>query len=249
MSSLPVPRTPPRSRPLPNVRPVSCTILLADREVVIPASAYTLEGFRAWAKSDGFPERGRFSFIDQELIADMSPEELEKHNKVKSETGRTLLNLNKKLKLGEFYSDGTLLTNVAAGLSTEPDALFVTWGSWETGRIRLIPREGIEGEYIELEGIPDWVMEIVSKSSVRKDTKLLRQQYFRAGISEYWLIDARGSKIDFQILVRGDTDYVAAPSRGGWQQSPLFRRRFRLVRRRNQANRWEYFLQVKSLRG
>jgi Uma2 family endonuclease len=248
MSSLPVPRTPSLSRPRPDIRPVPFTLILADREIIIPASAHTLGGFRDWAKSEDFPERGRFSFIDQELIIDMSPEELETHNKVKSETGRTLLNLNRKLKRGEFYSDGTLLTNVAAGLSTEPDALFVTWECLETGRIRLIPREGEEAEYIELEGTPDWVMEIVSKSSVRKDTKKLREQYFRAGIPEYWLIDARGPEIKFQILIRGETDYVDAPGRAGWQESPLFQRHFRLVRRRNQANRWEYILQVKSLR-
>lgn len=88
----------------------------------------------------------------------------------------------------------------------------------------------------------------MSDSSVRKDTKKLREQYFRAGIPEYWLIDARGPEIEFQILIRGDTDYVAAPSRGGWQESPLFQRRFRLVRRRNPANRWEYILQIKSVR-
>jgi len=249
MSSLPVPRTPPPSRPLPKVRPVACAIMLADREVFIPASAHTLDGFRAWAKSDDFPEHGRFSFIDQEIVVDMSPEELEKHGKVKGEIGYGVIHLNKKLKLGEYYPDRTLVTNVAAGLSTEPDGTFVTWASFDTGRIQLIPREGEEGEYIELEGTPDWVMEIVSKSSVQKDTKRLREQYFRAGIPEYWLIDARGPEIDFQILVRGDTDYVASPGRGGWQKSPLFQRRFRLVRRRNQANRWEYLLQVKSLRG
>lgn len=249
MSSPPIPRTPSPRRSLPNVQPVPCAIRLADRDVIIPASAHTLDGFRAWAKSEDFPEHGHFSFIDREIIADMSPEELEKHGKVKGEIGYGVIHLNKKLKLGEYYPDRTLVTNVAAGLSTEPDGTLVTWASFDTGRVRLIPREGVEGEYIELEGTPDWVMEIVSKSSVRKDTKLLWKQYFCAGIPEYWLIDARGPEISFQILVRGKTDYVAAPGRGGWQNSPLFQRRFRLVRRRNQANRWDYLLQVKSLRG
>jgi hypothetical protein len=30
--------------------------------VTIPRSAYTLAGFRAWAKSDAFPERGRMNY-------------------------------------------------------------------------------------------------------------------------------------------------------------------------------------------
>lgn len=114
--------------------------------------------------------------------------------------------------------------------------------------MRLIPREGEEGEYLELEGSPDWVLEIVSKSSVRKDTRRLRQRYFRARVSEYWLINARGEEIDFQILVRGETDYVASPGPGDWQWSPLFQRRFRLIRRRNRVNRWEYVLQAKKPR-
>lgn len=139
MSSLPVPRTPLPSRPLPEARAVPFTLILADREITIPASAHTLEGFRAWAKSDDFPERGRFSFIDQEIIVDMSPEELEKHNKVKSEMGYGIIHLNKKLKLGEYYSDGTLLTNVQVSLSTEPDATVVTWESLDTGEFASSP--------------------------------------------------------------------------------------------------------------
>src|SRR4051812_19313081 len=100
----------------------------------------------------------------------MSPEELESHNKVKSEVGRVLCNLNEGLDLGEFYGDGTLVTNEAADLSTEPDDTFVTWESFEAGRVRLTPREDGPGQFIELQGAPDWVLEVVSRSSVAKDT-------------------------------------------------------------------------------
>ena len=34
--------------------------------------------------------------------------------------------------------------------------------------------------YLELEGVPDMVLEVVSRSSVRKDTVLMRQAYWRA---------------------------------------------------------------------
>jgi Uma2 family endonuclease len=221
--------------------------MLLDREVYIPASAHTLAGFRAWATSDEFPERGRFSFIDGEMYIDMSPEELETHGKVKGETGRVLLNLNRKINLGDFFSDGTLLSNEAAKLSTEPDAAFATWDTLRSGRLRLVPRVGAEGEYLEVEGTPDWVMEIVSKSSVGKDTRRLRKQYHKAGIAEYWLIDARGEQIQFQVLLRGAEDYHAEPGRSGWQTSPLFGRRFRLVRHKGELNLWQYTLQVGKL--
>ncbi len=229
-------------------QPARCIVMALEQEVAIPASAHTLAGFRAWAKSDAFPERGRISFLDQEIVIDMSPEELETHAKVKAEVGRVLLNLNRRIKRGEFYPDGTLVTNVEANLSTEPDATFATWESLESGRVRLVPREGTEGQYLELEGSPDWVMEIVSRTSVQKDTRRLREKYHRARIGEYWLIDARGDEILFQILVRGEADYVAQTERGGWQTSVVFGRRFRLVRRRGRLNLWEYTLQVKPLR-
>lgn len=247
MSSMSVPKTRNTVSPL-NVKAVACDIILAGQEVVVPAAAHTLAGFRAWATSDDFPERGRISFLDQEIFIDMSPEELETHSMVKAEMGYALLGLNKKSKRGRFFPDGTLVTNVAANLSTEPDATFATWESLESGRVRLVPREGEEGQYIELEGTPDWVLEIVSKSSVRKDTKRLRERYHRAGIAEYWLIDARGADIVFQVLVRGETDYTTSTGRGGWQASPVFGRRFRLVRRRGRLNLWEYTLEVKPLR-
>ena len=50
-------------------------------------------------------------------------------------------------------------------------------------------------------------MEIVSPSSVSKDKKHLRECYYRAGIPEYWLIDARGEDVEFDILRRGEEKY------------------------------------------
>jgi len=217
--------------------------------IVLPPDAHTLRGFRAWAKSDACPEHGRIGFLNQEIFIDMSPEERETHNKVKGEADYTIIRLNKRLKKGEYFSDGTLLTNAAANLSTEPDGTFALWETLESGKSRLIPREDEYGQFIELEGTPDWVMEIVSKNSVLKDTKGLLELYHRAGITEYWLIDARGEEIEFQILHHQAEGYVrAAVTRGGWQTSSVFGREFRLTRKRGRMDLWEYTLQVKALR-
>src|SRR6266852_4292998 len=91
---------------------------LDNEPVLVPVSAHTLAGFRAWAKSDRFPERGHISFLPQGILIDMSPEELENHAKVKHEIGWMLSGLNRKMKRGQFYPDRTLVTNVAAKLST-----------------------------------------------------------------------------------------------------------------------------------
>jgi Uma2 family endonuclease len=226
---------------------VGCTLLLPGDEVVVPPSAFTLGGFRAWARSDRFPRSGHISFIHPEILVDMSPEKIESHNKVKTEVIRVVANLNAKLELGEVYSDRTLLTNTEVGLSTEPDGIFTRWEALEGEKVRLVRHEG-EEDYLEIEGSPDWVLEIVSESSVRKDTQILREVYYRAGILEYWLIDARGEEIDFQVLQRGQDGYVAAEMRRGWQRSGVFGRHFRLERRRGPLDLWQYTLRMKTAR-
>lgn len=215
-----------------------------DGLIRIPSGAATLDGFRAWARSDHFPETLRASFINREIVLDMSPEETETHNKVKTEVSRGIGTLIRGLDLGEFYGDGTLLTNPAAQLSTDPDALFVTWESFEAGRARLVPRGDRPGPFVELEGTPDWVLEVVSRTSVRKDADWLRDAYHRAGVPEYWLVDARFDPIAFTLLRRRRDRYVATSPRDGWLRSAVFGRRFRLDRQRNRAGRWTYTLHV-----
>jgi Uma2 family endonuclease len=210
----------------------------------IPASATTHAGFRAWATSDEFPEKLRASYINQEIVIDMSPEELETHNKVKGEIYCALRNLVRDFDLGELYFDRTLVTNPDTGLSIEPDGTFVTWASFEADRVRLIPRKYRSWQYVELEGTPDWILEVVSQSSVRKDTKSLRDLYHRSGIPEYWLIDARFDEVSFQILRRRRDRYIAVKPHDGWHRSTVFGRSFRLERRKNRLGRWRYTLDV-----
>ena len=217
-----------------------------DQPVQIPTSAATLEGFRAWAQSDEFPQRGRISFINQEIVIDMSPEELEKHNKVKKEISRVLETLIRDLDLGTLYPDGAAVTHEGVELSTEPDATFVSWNALETGRVRLLPRAGHPDEFVELEGSPDWVLEVVSRSSLKKDSELLRTQYHAAGIREYWLVNALDEEIDFQILLHASDGYVAATRQDGWHPSTVFGHSFRLTRSPDRLGYWRYTLDVRE---
>ena len=72
--------------------------------------------------------------------------------------------------------------------AVKPDALFASTDAL-ADRVRIL--EGQKEGYVELEGSPDMVLEVVSDSSVRKDTERLRRDYWEAGIREYWLVDAR----------------------------------------------------------
>jgi len=217
----------------------------SEEMVRVPASAVaSLAGFREWVLSDKFPEHGRLSYLQGELFIDMSPEDLDLHNKVKTEVSRVLSTLVVERDLGDFYSDRTLVTNDAAGLSTEPDGTFVSWQSYEAGRVRVAPGKAGPEHYVELQGAPDWVVEIVSQSSVVKDTRTLRESYHRAGVPEYWIIDARYDEIAFQILRYRRDRYVAVAPREGWLRSRAFGRGFRLERRRDRLGRWRYTLRV-----
>ena len=60
-----------------------------------------------------------------------------------------------------------------ANLATVPDGLFVKWETSISGRVRFVPRNDADGEYVEIQGSPDLVLEAVSFSSVKKDTEEL----------------------------------------------------------------------------
>lgn len=217
-----------------------------DEPLTVPAEAFTLRGFRRWAMSDAFPDHGRITFIKQRLLIDMSPEEFETHNKVKSAVCSAVHMLSTTKDLGTFYSDRALLTNERAGISTAPDGMFVAWKSFKTEKVRLVPREGHRDQFMELQGTPDWVLEVVSQSSFRKDCVLLREAYHAAGIPEYWLIDASGEQIDFQVLVNRGRDYAPVEQEGGWRRSRVFKRLVRLDRRRDRIGMWKYRLRFKA---
>ncbi len=248
MSSQPL-----RVRPEPMPKPAhplsgTCTVVLRDMTFRIPADIFTLKGFRAWATSDDSPDKAKVMFLDGEVLIDMAGEEIQAHTVVKSTICIRVGGLVEKGDLGLFSIDSALVSNEAAVVSSIPDAALVKWSSVEAGRVRLVRDEARPERYLEIEGTPDWVMEIVSDSSVGKDTRRLREAYHRAGIPEYWLIDARRDEINFQILWHEEGDYVAAPvSRGGWQESRTFGRRFRLRRERGRIGLWRYTLDVKSL--
>lgn len=165
---------------------------------------------------------------------------------MKTEITSVLAAFVKQEKMGRFFADGMLLTNVGGSVSNNPDAAFVSRASFEAALAKPVPRKGAEHLYRELEGTPDWVLEIISDGSVKKDTVHLREAYHRAGIPEYWLVDGMGDAIDFHILLRRKNGYVAAPIKDGWQRSKVFGRSFKLERELNEFGLWEYTLRMRE---
>jgi Uma2 family endonuclease len=217
-----------------------------DIQVDVPETAYTLDGFRAWVYSPDFPERGQITFFKKQVLVDMSPERVESHNKVKTEINGVIGPLVKQMDIGCFYCDRLWFTNDEADISTEPDATFASWETLEAGRFRVIPMRESQEDGLEMRGTPDWVVEVISTSSVDKDSGLLLRGYYQAGVSEYWLIDARGDNLSFAVFHRGKDGFMAVEPQDGWQTSKVFQRQFRLDRKRDRIGGWQYTLRERT---
>ena len=233
----------------PTAGTAMATIIRFEEQIEIPLGLRTLAEFRAWATSDAFPEQGRIDYLSGSIEVDMSPEDLHTHGKLKTELVGALWRRIKQDQLGELYSDRTRVSCPAADLSAEPDVVFVSENSLDTGRVRLVRKPGGGADrYVELEGPPDLVVEIVSDASVRKDTERLPASYYRAGVTEYWLVDARGEDLFFRIHRRGPAQYDPVEvDAEGYQPSAVLDRRYRLDRSRNKRGRVVFDLNEKTM--
>jgi Uma2 family endonuclease len=216
------------------------SVAVSPAEVRIPAWVVDLDSFRRWAKSDAFPTQGWFSYLGGGLWVDLSMERLAQ-NKIKGAIAAVLEVLVKVANQGQMLSDRMRLTHVGAELSTEPDAMFVSNEAIRTGRVVLAQGE----ESVEVEGTPDMVLEVVSPTSVQKDTVMLPKLYWEAEIPEYWLVDPRQAEVRFDILKYTAKGYVATRRQGGWLKSAVFSKSFRLTHTLHELGYAIYSLEVR----
>jgi Uma2 family endonuclease len=231
--------------PVSTPKPRAVRVVIGGN-VFIPADVVDLDSFCRWTISDQYPERGQFSFLHGTIWVDLSMEDIYRHNQVKEAIGRVLGQLILDAKMGRFLPDGVLLRNSAADLSTEPDATFVSYDALRSERVQRLEGKTSAG-YLQLDGSPEMVLEVVSETSVHKDTVDLRDLYWRAGIAEYWLIDARAAEPRFDILRRGRKGYTATRKQaGGWLKSDVFARSFQLMRTTDPLGDPLYVLNVRA---
>lgn len=216
--------------------------LIIEERVTVPDAAFDLAGYRAWVTSDAYPQGVRTTYVRGAVLVEMSPESLESHNQVKLAMTLGVGSCVRAHDLGVVYPDGALVTHEAAGLSCEPDLTFVSWAAFDDTRVVLRPRAHDQADAIDIVGSPDLVVEIVSDASVKKDTRLLREAYCRAAVREYWLVDARGSEILFEILSNAGSSFTSSAHPAAPQKSQVLGGHWRLTRARNRAGRFDYTL-------
>jgi Uma2 family endonuclease len=206
----------------------------------VPVWVQDIESFRRWSLSAEFPDQGEISFLNGLLWVDPSMER-DIHNQIKTQMLIYLGGLVNANRLGRLYSDRMRLVHPEAGLSTEPDGIFATWESFQRQRVQL--QKGTDS--LELIGSPDMVLEVVSPSSVEKDTVYLLDLYYRAGVSEYWLVNPLGDDVTVTLYRRSARKFIAVRPQRGWARSALFDRSFRLGEQINELNLPEFTLEVR----
>lgn len=219
------------------------TVLHESEQVSIPDWVVDLESFRRWADADDFPDTGRVWFLRGKVWVDMSKQQVFSHLLVKSQYNIVLGHMVQAEKRGLFLPDGLHLTNVSADISGNPDGTFVSFETLDAKRAVLV--EGMELGFLELEGSPDMVLEVISNSSVRKDCVILRQAYWEADIREYWLVDARKEPLSFDILRHTAKGYTATRKQDGWIKSAVFGKSFRLTQEADVLGHPEYTLAMR----
>src|SRR5437867_2245621 len=111
------------------------TFVVDDDAVIVPSWVVDHAAFRRWARSEDFPEMGSVCFLNGGVWVDMSKEQLFSHNQAKHEYDFVLTGLIRAAKSGRYFPDGVLYSNEDAGLTTQPDGIFVSTQSFATGKV------------------------------------------------------------------------------------------------------------------
>lgn len=210
-------------------------------QLEIPFDIQTLEGFRAWVRTldESAP---LVSFFDGDVFVEMTPQSYRTHSPVVTCVNAALTGLAESMGTGMYCVPPSWFTCIEAGLSTEPDGFFVRYDTLQRGLLKVHPDHDHE-----MVGRPDFILEVVSPSSRRKDLVRSIQAYAKAGIAEFWLIDARPAEVVFRLLLLKGAAYVeSAPDADGWRSSPTWRRAFRLRRFANPAGLPEFRLDTRD---
>jgi Uma2 family endonuclease len=222
--------------------PLEITIANRAEEIIqVPPWVIDLGTFRRWVDEDVDLDKIHVCYHRGRMYIDMAREQLYTHNVLKGVITSVLVQLVRERDLGDYFTDGVFLSNVDADLGNKPDGLFVSHNSFATGAVRDVAGE--EGGYVELQGTPDLVIEIVSRSSVKKDTEILMEAYWEAGIPEHWLIDARQEPVRFDILNLAAGGYRPTRRVRGWTRSSVFGVDFRLVEQPDGRGRPKFSLE------
>jgi Uma2 family endonuclease len=143
----------------------------------------------AWTYDDyaRLPDNGfRYEVIDGALV--MSPAPLVRHQKTFRQLFTHLVRHCERHRLGEVLSAPIDVMLGDRATPVQPDIVFVS-----QDRLPIVGRERIEGA-------PDLVVEILSRSTAARDRGVKFDIYAAAGVREYWLVDPEERTLEVFVL-------------------------------------------------
>ena len=214
--------------------------------LTVPESAADVAGFRRWTVQNDFPDNARIDRVGDRLFVDLSMQRQQAHGLPKTEIIARLALRNGELGFGELTSDVTRVFLPVGETGCEPDVVLVSYDALESSRVTETPAAD-GGDGVELVGPPELVVEVVSPSSVAKDTRDLPAGYFLGGVQEYWLVDCRddeAAEVTFLLHRRGSESFEPVPADAdGFAASAVLGKAYRLTRARGRLGRWQYRLE------
>lgn len=148
----------------------------------------------------------RYELRDYQLIEMAAPKRI--HQKITGFVYRTLFELSLKNSLGEVYiAPFDIIFN--KGNTCQPDIVFLSKAKSE-----ISTEDGIFG-------VPDLLIEVVSKGSVVRDYVEKKNDYEKYGVQEYWIIDPLSETIIVNVLVEGKYTVFSSVEEAGTAKSKL----------------------------
>ena len=135
------------------------------------------------------PEDKRYELIDGDLY--MTPSPFSTHQRILGRVFNILTLHVEKRKLGEV---GLAPWDIILSYEdvVQPDLFFIS-----TSRLKIITEKNVQGA-------PDLAIEILSKSSLKRDRILKRRLYEKFSIKEYWIIDPDKKNIELVSWVENE---------------------------------------------
>ena len=144
---------------------------------------------KIWTYEDylALPDDGnRYEIIEGELY--VTPAPTTDHQYSSGELFYLLKEFIRRNQLGELYYAPYEVHLSDDTRPVQPDLLFI--------RAENAPKGGTP----YFVGVPDLVVEILSKSSIRTDTNAKFNAYEKAGIPEYWIVDPKARTVRVFVL-------------------------------------------------
>jgi Uma2 family endonuclease len=134
--------------------------------------------FRRWLDDRPRGDINRYELINGRIV--MTPPAGWPHGQIELTLGRLFGEYVSRLKLG-LVQGSSAGYNLPSGDTIEPDLSFISAERFAAG-----PKPA-PGEFLRI--VPNLVVEILSRSTARRDRTEKKEVYARNGVEEYWLVD------------------------------------------------------------